>query len=59
MLLVNSVCTLADVVILDPTQVDFVSWVAFSHGVATTVATQVKDGIYHNEHVFPFNCQGF
>jgi hypothetical protein len=41
-LLVNGVCTLANVVIANPTQVDLVSQIVFSHGIVITVATQVK-----------------
>jgi hypothetical protein len=47
---INGVCTLADVVIIDPTQVDFVSWATFFHGVVMRVAAQVKDGlIFHTD----------
>jgi hypothetical protein len=37
MLLINGVCTLANVIIVDPIQVDLVSCVVISHGVAVIV----------------------
>ncbi len=63
MLSINGVCTLADVVIIDPTQVDFVSWATFFHGVVMRVAAQVKDGLYHKSvphgHVSPSSYRSF
>ncbi len=46
MLLIDIVRTLVDVVITDPTRVDLVSRATLSHGVAVTIATQTKDGLY-------------
>ncbi len=48
MLLIGGVRTLANVVIVNPTQVDLVSWDVISHGVATIVVLQEKDGFYHD-----------
>jgi len=45
---VNGVYTLLDVVIVNPTQVDLMSWVAFSCGVATTIAIEAKNGFYYD-----------
>jgi hypothetical protein len=45
-LLINGVHTLVDVVIVDPTQVDLISWATISCGVATLVVTQANDGFY-------------
>ncbi len=53
MLLVDGVCTLLDVVIANPIQVDLMSRVALSCGVATIVVTQAKNGLYYNQ--FPSN----
>jgi hypothetical protein len=46
MLLVDVVHTLANVVIIDPIQIDLVSLVVFSHGVVATIIIQGKDGLY-------------
>ncbi len=46
MLSINSVRTLAEVVIIDPTRVDLVSWVTLYHAVMTTIVAEAKDGIY-------------
>jgi hypothetical protein len=46
MLLVDGVHTLVDVIIIDPTRVDLVSWATISCEVATTVAVQVKVDFY-------------
>ncbi len=37
---------IGDVIIIDPTQANLVSQVVFSHGVTTTMVTQVKEGLY-------------
>jgi len=42
-------CTLIDIVIVDPTQVDLVSWTIFFHGVTMTITTQVTNGFYHDQ----------
>jgi hypothetical protein len=48
-LLVDDVYTLTNVIIANFIQVDLVSRVAFSCGVATTIMVQVKDGLYYNQ----------
>ncbi len=48
MLLVDGVCTLADVVIPNPTRINLVLWVVLPCGVAMTIATRAKDGLYHD-----------
>ncbi len=53
MLLVNSVCTLINVVIVNSIRVDLVSHAIFSRGIVVTILTQVKDGLYHDQ--FPTN----
>jgi hypothetical protein len=50
MLLVDGIRTLANVVIVDPTQVNLVSQTASFHRVVATMATQAKEGLYHNQH---------
>jgi hypothetical protein len=45
-LIVNSVYMFADVVIVNPTRVDLVSWTVFSHWVAIIVMIHVKDDLY-------------
>jgi hypothetical protein len=39
---VNDICTLVDVIIVDPTHANFVLRAASSQGVATTIVTQLK-----------------
>ncbi len=39
---------IGDVIIIDPIQANLVSQVVFSHGVIAIVATQVKEGPYHD-----------
>jgi hypothetical protein len=39
---------LVDVVIIDPTQIDLVLWVAFFHGVVAIVAALAKSDLYYN-----------
>jgi hypothetical protein len=58
---INGVCTLADVVITNPTQIDLVSWAIFFHAVAVTIATQgwFLSRLVPNEHVSPFSCRNF
>jgi hypothetical protein len=41
----DGICTLVDVIIVDPTGTNLVSWVAHSHGVVTTVAARVKENL--------------
>jgi hypothetical protein len=45
-LLVDSVCTLVNIVIVDFTQVDLVLWATIFCGVVMTIATQAKDDFY-------------
>jgi hypothetical protein len=47
-LLMDGICTLVNVIIVDPTRINFVSWVDISHGVLATIAAQMKEGIYCN-----------
>jgi len=54
MLSINNVHMMVDVVIVDPTQIDLVSWITLSCGVVMTIATQVKDGIYYHDR-FPMD----
>jgi hypothetical protein len=44
-LLVDDIRKLVDVVIVDPTQTNLVSWVALFRGVATSLAIQMKEGL--------------
>jgi hypothetical protein len=50
MLSVDGIHTLAKVIIVDPTRVDLVSQIASFHGVVATMATQAKEGLYHDRH---------
>jgi hypothetical protein len=45
-LLVDGVHTLANVIIIDPIQIDLVSLAVFSHGVVMTMTVLAKDGLY-------------
>jgi hypothetical protein len=47
MLLPDGICTLADMVIIDPTQKYLISHVLFCE-VVTMVVAQAKKGIYYN-----------
>ncbi len=44
----DGICTLGDVVIVDPTRADLVSWAALSHKVVTIMVAHVKEGFYHD-----------
>ncbi len=48
-LIVNSVYMFGEVVIVNPTQVDLVSWTIFSRWVAIIVVIHAKDNIYCNQ----------
>jgi hypothetical protein len=48
--LVDGIHTLVDVIIVDPTWANLVSWVAFSRGVVVIVAVHVKEGLYYNSY---------
>jgi len=43
---IDGICTLADVIIVDPSQAYLVSWLVISCGVAVIVTVQVKEGFY-------------
>ncbi len=61
-LLVDGIHTLAHVVIVDPTWTNLVSWVVLVRGMATTLATHVKEGLYHDcypTYVFLFLTMKF
>jgi hypothetical protein len=47
-ILIDGVCTLVGVVIVNPTQIDLVLQVVFFCKVAMTIMAQTKDGIYHD-----------
>jgi hypothetical protein len=49
--IIDGICTLIDVVIVAPIQANLVSWATFSYGVATTMATQLKEGLYYNYYL--------
>jgi hypothetical protein len=49
--IIDGICTLIDVVIVIPIQSNLVSWATFSCGVATTMATQLKEGLYYNYYL--------
>ncbi len=50
-LLVDDICTLANVIIVNPIRIDLVSWVTISCGVAMIVEVQVKEGLYCNCYI--------
>jgi hypothetical protein len=45
---IDSICTLDDVVIVDPILTNLVSHVAFFHGVVMIVVAQMKEKLYHD-----------
>jgi hypothetical protein len=47
-LLIDIVYTLVDVVIIDLIRIDLVSRAIIFNGVATIIAIQMKDGLYHD-----------
>ncbi len=49
MLLVDGVYMLANVIIVNFTQVDLVLWGTLSHGVLATIVVQMKDDLYYNQ----------
>jgi hypothetical protein len=57
------VCTLVDVVIVDPIQVDLVSRVAISKQVVVMIVTQAQDKLYIDQHArdifLPFVAEVF
>jgi hypothetical protein len=52
-LLIDIIHTLVNVIIANPTWIDLVSWAVFFHEVTTIIATQAKNGLYHNQ--FPMD----
>jgi hypothetical protein len=46
---IDGVHALADVIIINPAQIDLVLQAVFSCGVVMTITTQVKDGFYCNQ----------
>jgi hypothetical protein len=50
MILANGVPTLVDIVITNPIPANLVSHAILSHGVATIVASWVKDDFYCNQY---------
>jgi hypothetical protein len=42
----DGVCTLVDVVIVNPIQIDLVSQTVLSGGVLMTIVTQMRNGLY-------------
>ncbi len=49
----DSICTLSDVIIVDFTRTNLISWVALFHGVFVRVVAQVKEGLYYD--CYPIN----
>jgi hypothetical protein len=47
----DGICTLVNVIIVDPIRTNLVSWVVLSHGVVATVVAQMKEGLYHNRYL--------
>jgi hypothetical protein len=47
---VDGIHTLCDVIIVDPTQTNLISWAALSHGVFATMVAQVKEGFYRDHY---------
>jgi hypothetical protein len=48
MLSTDGICNLVDVMIIDPTWVDLVSWAASSCEVVVMVVAPAKEGLYHD-----------
>jgi len=46
----DGICTLANIVITNPMQMDLFPWSCIIQGFATLDATQVKERSYHNRH---------
>jgi len=49
--LIDGICTLANVVIVDPTQAYLVSHAISSRGVAVIMAIQSKEKLYYDQHL--------
>jgi hypothetical protein len=47
----NGICTLANIIIVDPTHVNLISQVAYSLGMFTTIATQAKIVSHYDQHL--------
>jgi hypothetical protein len=48
MLLIDGICTVTNVIIVDPTRVDLVFQTTSFHEVVTKMVTHAKEGFYHN-----------
>ncbi len=46
----DGICTLTNIVIVDPTQIDLLPWSYAIQGFVTFDATQAKERIYYNQH---------
>jgi hypothetical protein len=46
----NEICTLTNIVIVDPTQVDLFCRFCFTQGFVASKAVQAKQKSYHNQH---------
>jgi hypothetical protein len=46
----NNICTLIDIVIVDPTRADLFPWSCATQGFVAFDAIQAKDYSYHNQH---------
>jgi hypothetical protein len=57
-LFVDGIPTLANVVIIDPIQIDLVSYVVSFCKVVIIVVVQAKEGLYHNWHLKSFSFFG-
>jgi hypothetical protein len=49
-LIANGICTLANIIIVDPTHVNLISQVAYSWGMVITIATQAKFVSHWDRH---------
>ncbi len=49
MLLVDGVCMLTNVIIVDFTPVDFVLWATIFQRVVATILASMKDDLYYNQ----------
>jgi hypothetical protein len=47
----DGICTLVNIVIVDPTWMDLLPWTYATQGFATSNATQAKKWRYHNQHL--------
>jgi hypothetical protein len=47
----DTICTLANIVIANPTQIDLFIWSCTSQGFVTSDVFQTKERNYHNQHL--------